>query len=81
MSLFKQKVKNKIHGEIISNEAGGSFFFPPHFLVSINECVCAQLINPMDCSPPGSSAHEILQARILERIAISSSRGSSQPRN
>ena len=27
--------------------------------------------NPMDCSPPGSSVHEILQARILERIAIS----------
>ena len=37
--------------------------------------------DPMDCSPPGSSVHEILQARILERIAISSSRGSSQPRN
>ena len=31
----------------------------------------------MDCSPPGSSVHRILQARILEWIAISSSRGSS----
>ena len=30
---------------------------------------------PMDCSPPGSSVHGILQARILERVAISSSRG------
>ena len=33
----------------------------------------------MDCSPPGSSAHGILQARILEWLAVLSSRGSSQP--
>ena len=37
------------------------------------------LCDPMDCSPPGSSAHGILQARILEWVAISSSRGSSHP--
>ena len=37
--------------------------------------------DPMDCGPPGSSAHGILQARILERVAISFSRGSSQPRD
>ena len=37
--------------------------------------------DPMDCSPPGSSAHGILQARILEWVAISSSRGSSWPRD
>ena len=35
--------------------------------------------NPVDCSPPGSSDRGILQARILEWVAISSSRGSSQP--
>ena len=35
----------------------------------------------MDCNPPGSSVHGILQARILEWVAISSSRGSSQPRD
>ena len=35
----------------------------------------------MDCSPPGSSVHGILQARILEWVAISFSRGSSQPRS
>ena len=35
----------------------------------------------MDCSPPGSSVCGILQARILEWVAISSSRGSSQPRD
>ena len=37
--------------------------------------------NPMDCSPPGSSVHEILQARILEWVAMPSSRGSSWPRD
>ena len=36
---------------------------------------------PMDCSPPGSSVHGILQAIILEWVAISFSRGSSQPRD
>ena len=35
----------------------------------------------MDCSPPGSSVHGILQARTLEWVAMPSSRGSSQPRN
>ena len=35
----------------------------------------------MDCSPPGSSVHGILQARILEWVAISFSRGASQPRD
>ena len=36
---------------------------------------------PMDCSPPGSSVHGILQARMLEEIAIPFSRGSSQPKD
>ena len=36
--------------------------------------------DPMDCSPPGSSVHGILQARTLEWIAISFSRAPSQPR-
>ena len=34
------------------------------------------LCDPMDCSPSGSSVLEILQARILEWVAISFSRGS-----
>ena len=37
--------------------------------------------DPMDYSPPGSSVHEISQARILEWVANSFSRGSSQPRD
>ena len=39
------------------------------------------LCNPTDCSPPGSSVHGILQARILAWVAIPFSRGSSQPRD
>ena len=42
---------------------------------------CLTLCDPMDCNPPGSSVHGTLQARILEWVAISYSRGSSQPRN
>ena len=40
-------------------------------------CVC----DPMDCGPPGSSVHGAFQARILEWVVISSSRGSSRPRD
>ena len=39
---------------------------------------CPTLCDP-DCSPPGPSVHGILQARILERVAMPSSRGSSPP--
>ena len=38
---------------------------------------CLTLWDPMDCSPPGSSVHGILQARILEWVAMPPSRGSS----
>ena len=51
-------------------------------------CLCARLLqscltlcDPMDCSPPGSSIHGILQARILEWVAMPFSRGSSWPRD
>ena len=42
---------------------------------------CPTLLNPMDCSPPSSSVHGIFQARVLEWVAISLSRGSSRPRD
>ena len=52
-----------------------------------HECVlaeslqsCPTLCNPIDCSLPGSSVHGTLQARILEWVAMPSSRGSSWPR-
>ena len=40
---------------------------------------CPTLCDPMDCSAPGSSVQRIVQPRILERAAISFSRGSSEP--
>ena len=48
-------------------------------LIMISVCVqsCPTLCDPMDCSPPDSSGHGILQARILEGVVISSSRRSS----
>ena len=42
---------------------------------------CPTLCDPVDCSLPGFSVHGILQARILEWVTISSSRGSSRPRD
>ena len=51
-------------------------------------CVCAMSLqscpavcDPVDCSPPGSSVHGVLQARVLEWVFTSSSRGSSRPRD
>ena len=48
-------------------------------------CICAKscliLHNAMDCSPPGSSVHGILQARILEWVAMLSSKGSCPPKD
>ena len=53
--------------------------------VSVSECEVAQshptLCDSVDCSPPGSSVHGVLQARILEWVGISFSRGSSRPRS
>ena len=42
---------------------------------------CLPLCDPMDYSLPGSSVHGILQARILEWVAVPFSRGSPQPRD
>ena len=42
---------------------------------------CPTLCDPRDCSLPGSSVHGIFQARILEQIVISSSKGSCPPRD
>ena len=52
----------------------------------LKPCCCSLVTKlcptlPMDCIPPGSSVHAISQSRILEWVAISFSRGSSQPRN
>ena len=51
--------------------------FPPPCYAQL----CLTLCNPMDCKPPGSSFHGTLQARVLEWIAMPSSRGSAWPRD
>ena len=64
-----------------NQEATGGSFTP----FKLVPCVlviqsCPTLCDLMDCSPSGSSVHGILQARILEWVAMPSSRGSSWPR-
>ena len=62
---------------------------PGHFYLCLGMCsvlssvasVMSDSLHPMGCSLPDSSVYGILQARILERVAISYYRGSSQPRN
>ena len=56
-----------------------------HWVTYLYSCLvaklCLTLCNPMDCSPPGSSVHGIIPARILGWVAMPSSRGSSQSRD
>ena len=59
-----------------------------HSIVHMSACVhakslqsCPALCSPMNCCPSGSSVHGILQARMLEWVAIPFSRGSSRPRD
>ena len=49
--------------------------------VYVTHSACATPCSPRDCSPPGSSVHGLSPGEILEEVAISFSRGSSQPRN
>ena len=75
--------------EFWSEEAIGILFYPTIFFFSLKFlCVYAQslqsyptLCNPVDCNLAASCVHGILQARILEWIAMPSPRGSSQPRD
>ena len=61
-----------------SGELGdGKWFSFLFFKKNIVAQLCLTLCDPMDWSSPGSSAHEILQARILEWVAIPFARGSS----
>ena len=70
---------------LVSNSC--HIFFPWEHYVCIYTCALSHFshvwlfCDPMDCSPPDSSVHGILQARILEWISMPSSRGSSRPRD
>ena len=57
------------------------FVYILRFCVFVYVQLCLTLCRPMDCSPPSSSVHGSLQAKILEWVAISSCRGSSWPRD
>ena len=67
-------------GSGIANEDILKFPKSPHVYAQSLQ-PCPTLCDPMDFSSPGSSVHGIFQARILKRVAISSSRGSSPPSN
>ena len=70
--------------KILQAVQGGQKYVCIYICVKVKVLVtqsCPTLCNHMDCSPPGSSAYEILYARILEWIAIPFSRGSSWPRD
>ena len=78
-SLSEPDIYRCPHHTVLSNEW---FYSAPDalsFIQSSHHLQCLTLLDPIDCSLPGSSV-QILQARILKWVAISSSRASSQPR-
>ena len=58
-----------------------SHFLNKSYSVCVSRSVVSDSLQPMDCSPPGSFVHEILQAGILGWVTISYARGSSWPRD
>ena len=77
-------------GQVRFNDGGEQFVLWTRWSPRLAHCLtvlclvaqsCPTLCNPMDCSPPGSSVMGVLQARILEWVAMPSSRGSSRPRD
>ena len=89
-----QTGKNHTFPQLCARPLDGSLLFHSKRVAPSGDCwapqfwkqCCARSLQPcptrrpMDCSPPGSSVHGILQARIVEWVAMPSSGGSSQPR-
>ena len=75
LSCEQSKRKNRARGYSRKEQKGNG-----QDLVLVAQS-CLTLCDPMDCSPPGSSVHGFLQARVLEWVAISSSMGFSQLRD
>ena len=73
----------KIFGELLKPNPKENFLSLKQVRVGEGEVaqLCPTLCDPVDCSLPGFSVHEIFQARILEWVTISFSRRSSQPRD
>ena len=78
--FYKVTLKKEWQGDVIRINLAGLYLWL-NIILSTVLCLDAQscpcLCGPVDCSLPGSSAHGILQARILEWGALSYSRGSS----
>ena len=70
-----------ISGPVVKDQSRCIWLLRPRSWVCSVILLCPALCDAMNCSPPGSSVPGILQARILERVATPSSRGSSQPRD
>ena len=73
---LRKNMETRIKSWVISN-----MFFKALYVCVLVAQLCLTLCDPTDCSPPGFSVHRILQARILEWIVNSFSRGSSWPRD
>ena len=72
---------------VTTNKTGYIILYCDRFIILFTQIIhsevtqsCPILGDPMDCSPPGSSIHGMFQARILEWVAISFSKGTSWPR-
>ena len=76
----KQEKGNNI-SKLTTESSKHKHILQKHLNVSSGAQSCLTLCDPMDCSPPTSSVHGILQARILEWVAISFSMGYSWPRD
>ena len=79
MSLIKDSQKSTCNSVHVSIAVAWRIYTIDVYAKSLQ--LCLTLCDPMDYSLPGSSVHAILQARILEWVAVSFSRGSSQPRD
>ena len=83
MSKRKRHVQRQLIKYLAGNFPGGPVAKTAFTVQWASEAAqsCLILCNPMDCCLPGSSLHGIFQARVLEWVAISFSRGSSWPRD
>ena len=82
-----RKLKYGAERNVVNSECGYINLLALHYKIPQGSSYmvvaqsCPTLCDPMECSLPGSSARGIFQARILEWVSISFSRGSSQPRD
>ena len=63
----------------MSGKISKMFYYSSACVCAKSVQLCLTLFDPMDCSPPGSSVHTILQARILELVTMPSSRDLPDP--